>query len=94
MFLLTVGSTSSLITSESIARNLTNSGSGESGSGSGNDMSFMVSVQLQVADEDGGIQCSDAGQYECAVGFNMPQVETITIQITIRGEFFMFSKLD
>lgn len=86
MFLLAVGSTSSLITSESIARTLTTSGSSGSGSGSGNDMPFMVSVHLRVTDEDGGIQCSDAGQYECAIGLNMPQVETIGIKITIRGE--------
>ena len=89
MSLLAVGSTSSLITSESIARNVPTSGSG-SGSGSGNDMSFIVSVQLQVADNNGGIQCSDAGQYECVVGFNMPQVEAIGIKITIRGEFLYF----
>ena len=89
-----LGATSSLITSESIVRNLTGPGStasdvqpvGSGGSGSGTDELVTVSVLLDVTDEDGGIQCSDAGQYECIAGFNEPQIEAIGINITIEGE--------
>ena len=43
---------------------------------------------LQVSVQEGGIQCSDAGQYECVVGLNPEAgtVRSISVNITIIGE--------
>ena len=66
------------------------SGGGASGSGSasGDGVLFTVLALLQVSVEEGGIQCSDAGQYECVAGLNPEAgaVRTIRVNITVIGE--------
>ena len=67
------------------------SGSGSSyysgGSASGQ---HEVSAFLQVSDQDGGIQCSDAGQYECVAGVDT-RTESISINVTVTGGVHLMS---
>ena len=60
-----------------------------SGSGSGNGKIFTKSALLEASIEDGGIKCSDAGQYECTAGLDKQLVTvSIDINITIMGELY------
>lgn len=71
---------------------LSGSGSGSGGSGvnaSGDGSSdhdsiqYTVSALLQVSAEDGGIQCSDVGQYECVAGIGHQAGDTGTVNVTV-----------
>ena len=71
---------------------LSGSGSGSGGSGvnaSGdgssdhNSIQYTVSALLQVSAEDGGIQCSDVGQYECVAGIGHQAGDTDTVNVTV-----------
>ena len=90
-----IGGTSSLLTSENDTTNATNLDSlfneGSGSGGSGADEQFTVSALLQVRAHEGGIQLSDAGQYECVAGFD-PQagvVSSITVNVTVTGEIIV-----
>lgn len=65
--------------------NYSGSASGDE-SGSTSDEPYTVSVLLQVRAEDGGLQCSDAGQYECIAGVTSPGLQagsTISVNISV-----------
>ena len=54
-----------------------------SGVESGDEQYNIVSALLQVNAEDGGIQCSDAGQYECIAGVSTLQAGTISVNVSV-----------
>ena len=61
-----------------------------SGDGSGDIIEqYTASALLQVSAEDGGIQCSDIGQYECIAGILSPQaggIINVTVSVAIAGK--------
>ena len=86
-----VGANSSLITTDGSQGTAEDEGVSDSGSASGasgDGELFTVLALLQVSAEEGGIQCSDAGQYECVAGLNPEAgaVRTISANITVIGE--------
>ena len=89
-----VGGNSSLIITDgtqdrtSVGEDEDDGSASGSRSASGDGVLFTVLALLQVSVEEGGIQCSDAGQYECVAGLNPEAgaVRTISINITVIGE--------
>lgn len=68
------------------SRTSISSGSTASGDGS-TDVDYTVTALLQSSMEDGGINCSDAGQYECSAGVHPKESSiSISVTVTITGE--------
>jgi hypothetical protein len=54
---------------------------------------YTASALLRVSAEDGGIQCSDVGQYECIAGTrHQPgDIVNVTVSVAIEGKLKKFA---